>query len=201
MKHIPLKAKVDCSDGHAGESVRVIVDPDALRVTRLVVKESQRPHVERLVPVAWVADTAHDGIRLGCTREELAAMDPFVVTEHRMIDMPSSAGGYATMPVYTPHTVEVKHEQVPEGQLALREGLDVEATDGKVGRIDELLADETTGEITHILLRQGHLWGKHDIVVPVSAIDHMGQDHSGTERVVLKLDKRAISSFSGLTPE
>jgi hypothetical protein len=201
MKHIPLKAKVACSDGHAGESVRVIVDPDARRVTHLVVKERQRPHVERLVPVARVADTTHGGIRLDCTREELAGMDPFVVTEHRTVEMPSSAGGYATMPVYTPQTVDVKHERIPEGELALRKGMDVEATDGKVGRIDELLADEASGEITHFVLRQGHLWGQKDLVVPVSVIDHMGQDHSGRERVCLKLDKEAISAFSGLTPE
>ena len=201
MKHIPLKAKVECVDGHGGESVRVIVDPDTARVTHLVVKEAPRPHVERLVSATKVRDTSHDAIWLDCTQQELAAMDPFVLTEHRTVEMPSSSGGYATMPVYTPQTVDVKHERVPEGQLALRQGLDVEATDGKVGRVDELLADEASGEITHFVLRQGHLWGKHDIVVPVSAIDHIGQDHSGTERIILKLDKEAISGFTGLTPE
>ena len=64
-----------------------------------------------------------------------------------------------------------------------------------------MLADEASGEITHFVLRQGHLWGQKDLVVPVSVIDHMGQDHSGRERVCLKLDKEAISAFSGLTPE
>ena len=90
--------------------MRVIVDPETQHVTHFVVKERQRPHVERLVPAARVAATTHDKVRLDCTQEELAAMALFVVTEHRTVEMPSSSGGYATMPVYTPQTVDVKKE-------------------------------------------------------------------------------------------
>jgi hypothetical protein len=201
MKHIPLKARVECSDGHGGESLRVIVDPDALQVTHFVVKEAQRPHAERLVPRANVEDTSHNLIQLNCSRAELSEMTPFVVTEHRSISVPSSAGGYATMPVYTPQTVEVDHEQVPEGEQALRKGMEVQATDGKVGRADELLADEDSGEITHFVLRQGHLWGKKDVVVPVSVIDHLEQDNFGAKIVCLKLDTASISTFTGLEAE
>jgi hypothetical protein len=44
--------------------------------------------------------------------------------------------------------------------LALSQHDSVEATDGHVGNIAEFLIDPRTDAITHLVLREGHLWGR-----------------------------------------
>ena len=94
---------------------------------------------------------------------------------------------------YMTEAVELSYlneEQIPENELAIHRGAHVEASDGRVGQIDEFLIDSATGQITHLVLRQGHLWGKKDVTVPVSAIDHIQED-----LVILNLDKAAVEQL------
>ena len=35
------------------------------------------------------------------------------------------------------------------------------------------VADPQTGHITHLILREGHLWGQRDVVIPVNAIERI----------------------------
>ena len=90
------------------------------------------------------------------------------------------------MTVYVPE----ESQQIPPGELAVRRGTRVEATDGFVGKVDELVVNPENGHITHLVMREGHLWGKKDVAIPLSAI---GDTHEDT--VVLKLDKRQIESL------
>jgi uncharacterized membrane protein len=78
-------------------------------------------------------------------------------------------------------------QRTPPGELAIYRGTWVEATDGHVGTVGELVMDPSTGHITHMVLREGHLWGKREITLPLSAIDRIEAD-----AVYLKLDKQAI---------
>jgi hypothetical protein len=48
----------------------------------------------------------------------------------------------------------------------------------------------TNGHITHLMLREGHLWGQKDVTSPVSEIDHFEKD-----TVYLKLDKHSIEAL------
>ncbi len=66
----------------------------------------------------------------------------------------------------------------------------MEASDGHVGRVDEFLIDPDTDNITHLVLREGHLWGKKDVTIPVSQIDHYKENI-----VYLKLNKQAIDDL------
>jgi hypothetical protein len=56
--------------------------------------------------------------------------------------------------------------------------------------VDEFLVDSETGHITHLVLREGHLWGKKDVAIPVSGVDHITED-----TVYLKLDRHTIESL------
>lgn len=78
---IPIKARVQCTDGPGGEATHVIVHPVMKKVTRLVVRETKAPHIERIVPFGFVEETAANQIRLRCSRQELSRMQPFVRTE------------------------------------------------------------------------------------------------------------------------
>jgi uncharacterized membrane protein len=63
----------------------------------------------------------------------------------------------------------------------------VEGTDGHVGEVDDLVRDPDSGEITYVVMREGHLWGKRDVTLPVSAIDRVEDD-----KVYLNLDKKEV---------
>ena len=205
--NIPMNVDVYGSDGLCGRSSQVIVDPTNKQVTHLVVKEKQAPHTEYMAPIDQVVDSTPDMIKLRCTMAELAAMDPFIhidtiqndakgmgySTEEFGLAGNLSMGSYATFP-HDPgerFTVTVKTEAVPEGEVALTRGAHVHASNGRqVGQLDGFLADSITGQITHLVLREGHLWGQKNVTIPVAQIDYMKEDS-----VYLKLDKQSIGAL------
>jgi len=199
---IPVNVNVHCADGLCGRSTYVLIDPVLEEVTHLVVREAEAPHTERVVPVAEVAGTAPDVILLKCTRKEFQGMEPFILTEYVKEDLPDlraerlayvSMGSYMLWPYVLPAKPEyarVEQEQVPPGELAVRRGARVEASDGHVGRVDEFVVDPETGHISHLVMREGHLWGKKDVAIPVSGIDHYERD-----TVYLKLSKQQIEAL------
>ena len=141
---IPLNAQVDCTDGVYGRSVYVLINPVINQVTHLVVKEDSSPNTEYIVPVDVVSETIADTIRLRCSKAELEKMDPFIKTtfiEEKVPDNYLSYGsryGYGMGAYYYwPYSgfkktvnVPVEHQQIPQGELAVRRGTRVEATDG-----------------------------------------------------------------------
>ncbi|MBE3144874.1 MAG: PRC-barrel domain-containing protein [Planctomycetes bacterium] len=200
---IPLNAQVECTDGVCGRSVYVLINPVIDQVTHLVVKEDSSPNTEYIVPVDFVAETIADTIRLRCSRAEHEKMDPFIKTTFIEKKVPDMSFGYGDgmyvmgsnyyMPYVTPGiTVQlpVEHLQIPPGELAVRRGTRVEATDGYVGKVDEFVVNPENGHITHLVMREGHLWGQKDVIIPLSA---MGDTRKDT--VFLKLDKHQIESL------
>jgi hypothetical protein len=84
----------------------------------------------------------------------------------------------------------VKTQQIPPGELAVRRGTRVEAKDGFVGKVDEFVVNPKNGNITHLVMREGHPWGKKDVIIPLSA---MGKTLDGT--MFLKLNKQEIEAL------
>ena len=205
---IPMGISVHCVDGPCGRTTCVIVNPVRLKVTRVVVKEAKAPRAERLVPVRLVAETTPDLIRLRCTRKELAETElfsetEFIRTEEQLLRMGYPEIGLMGYPgddfLWLPYIlparriVVTKREQVPPGELAVRRGARVEASDGQVGRVGEFLVDPESGHITHLVLQKGHLWGRRDVCIPIAEIDCI------EERLVrLKLNKRSIESLPAI---
>jgi hypothetical protein len=182
-----------------------LIDPVRKEVTHLVVKEAERPHEERLVPIEAVSETAPDVILLRRSKGELSEMDPFVQTEYireEVSDLdyvPSrwvGVGSYVVWPYAVPdwtHTVAVEHKHIPLGELAIRRGTVVEATDGRAGHVDEFLVEPKNEHITHVVMREGHLWGQKDIAIPVSEIERIKED-----TVYLKLSKDEIEALPAI---
>jgi sporulation protein YlmC with PRC-barrel domain len=187
---VPINADVQCADGPCGQSTYVILNPATRQVTHLVVKESTFPYTERLVSIDQVMETDPHLIRLRCTGRELAAMEAFIETEFLPTDISEYGGISAMMWPYVlaeGMVTPVEHEHIPAGELVVRRGAGVEATDGHAGRVDEFLVDPANGHITHLVLREGHLWGQKDVTIPVAQIESI---EDGT--VYLKLDKESI---------
>ncbi len=199
---IPLNAQVECTDGVCGRSVDVLINPVIDQVTHLVVKEDTSPNTEYIVPVDFVTETIADTIRLSCSKAELEKMDPFIKTKFIPEIVPARNLDYGGMyamgslyywPYVTPERTVYEAEesqQVPPGELAVRRGTRVEATDGFVGKVDEFVINPKNGHITHLVMREGHLWGKKDVIIPLSAMGELRED-----TIFLKLDKHQIESL------
>jgi sporulation protein YlmC with PRC-barrel domain len=191
----PLNAEVHCTDGRSGRSTYIVLNPATEQITHIVVKEKQPSRVERLVPVRLVTSTAAEVILLNCSLEEFSKLEPFNQKHFIHGDLPH----HATDPSLTllwpyavpaKRTVDEKIRPIPPGELAVRRGARVQATDGRVGRVDEFLVDPDNCHISHLCLRKSHLRGDKAICIPVSEIGEI------KERVVyLKLDKEAIASL------
>jgi hypothetical protein len=166
---IPLNAEAECADGPCGHSTHIIIDPTTEHVTHLVIQERDAPHAERLVPVGLVANSAPDRIYLRCSRRELNHFEPLKVQEFVRATVPRFKGGpHLAWPFVLPEskTELFEFESVPFGELAVRPG---------------------DGHITHLVLRQGHLWDKREVAVPISVIDRIEKD-----TVYLKLDRHSV---------
>jgi len=184
-KDIPVRAEVWCTDGLCGRSDELIIDPATRKVTHLIVKEEQGAYSERLVAIENVAESAPGRINLNCSKEELGQMEPFVDREF----VPTwPIGAYPA--VAEPGVMVLAHERVPEGETVIHRGAHVHAVDGHLGRVDDLLIDDKSERITHLVLREGRFWGQKDVTIPVSEIDRIEAD-----RIFLKLDKHAVGEL------
>ncbi len=196
---IPMNAEVYCSDGLCGHSTYIIVNPVSQQVTHLVVKDKRAPHTERLVSVKLVTETTHDLVRLRCSREELDEMESFTETEYIREGIPDYeryGDTYLVWPYRVPdvtRTVAVRHKRVPHGELAIQRGVRVHASDGRIGRVDEFLLDPQDGHITHLILREGHLWGQKDVTIPISEINRIEEN-----KLYLKLNKRDVGKLPSI---
>ncbi len=209
---IPLDVDVQCTDENCGKSMYVIVNPITDKVTHIVVKEGLTSGSERLVPVDYVIDSNADLIKLRCSKSELENMEPFVQKTYIREEAPEriyeagfpqgsytyGIGAYYTLPYVTPEYVgpdntvyqQVKEEQVPKDELAVQRGARVQATDGTVGHVDEFVVDPENSHITHMVMREGHLWGKKEVIIPFSAIEDSVED-----TVYLKLNKKQVEAL------
>jgi len=200
MIDIPLRAKVECAGCTCGRATHVIINPTTQRVTHLVVKEKRRHRTERLVNVDLVAETTLDRICLHCTRDELAALEPFIETQYVQVerlrheDYPALRLAY----IYRNRSewVPAKREHIPPGGLAVCHGAQVLATDGRVGKLEEFLMDPASGCITHLVMREGHFWAPKDVTIPISEISRIGE-----RAVYLTLDKHSVESLLAVPAE
>ena len=196
MTDIPINAKVECTDGPLGKTTNVIVNPVTKKVTHIVVEDkSLSDSATRIVPFSKVVDATRKKIKLNCSKTDVDTMPPFIKAQLIQESMAGKAfpsgDAYASQYVFNNTAYEVAQvENIPAGELAICSGMHVAASDGNVGRLDELILDPKTGDITHLLMRKGHLWGKKDVAVPASVIDRVE-----TDTVHLNVDKAAVEAM------
>ena len=164
-----LGARASCTDGHCGEVRRLIIDPATEIVTHLVIQPGHRQEAGRLVPVRLV-ETADGDIRLRCTRAEFGELDH--AAERDLV-----AGAEA--PQIVEHggvsgaalrQTTVLEDVIPVGETEVGPGEPVHAVDGEIGRVQGFLVNPGDDRVTHVLLLEGHLWGRKKIAIPISAV-------------------------------
>lgn len=185
----PMGSEVRCSDGPGGHLTKVVVDPIARTVRYLVVEPKRE--LAHLVPIELVT-SVKDVIQLSCTRSELEHM-PMAEEKHffnqRGDDLGHEEGGRYVLPYFglTParslagwtNLVDMQagaarseaiYDRVPRGDVEVRRGDHVHATDGPIGQVKGLVIDPADHEVTHVLLEEGHLWGHKEVAIPIVAV-------------------------------
>jgi uncharacterized protein YrrD len=196
---ISINATVHSKDGECGRIACVIFNPVTDDLTHIVVKEDPFPYEERLVPIEFIQSSTAESVLLNCTKAEFFRMDHFI--KHEYVELDRSYSGYPTgYYVYLPYAspidedyMDIEHERIPEGELAIHRGAVVNATDGRIGKVDEFLVEQDGGHITHIIMREGHIWGQKDVNIPITEIDHIEDDI-----VYLKASKTEIAALPAI---
>jgi sporulation protein YlmC with PRC-barrel domain len=55
-------------------------------------------------------------------------------------------------------------------EVEVRRGEHVHATDGHIGRVHGLVIDANSHHVTHVILEEGHLWGRKEVAIPIGAV-------------------------------
>lgn len=193
---IPLGVEVLCDGTSCGRSMALVMNPVTDEVTHIVVKEAHPPHTERMVPASAIERGEGGDLVLKTTTEELAGMEPFVDTYYIRTPIERFGPGtayvwpYVMMHANEPHYIPERRERIPHGEVAVHRGAKVLASDGPVGKVDEFLVEKGGTHVTHLVMREGHLWGKEEVAIPVSKVDLMSE-----ETVYLKLTRKEVGEL------
>ena len=213
-----IGAQVYCEQGPCGELMRVVVDPIKSAITHLVVEQRHSQEVGRLVPIDLVETATEQELRLHCTLAQFAALE--AAEETKFVQAPAGQWGYGQrqmlmLPFFGlggmgmlgglgmggmgmgmggmgmgASQQAVTYDKVPPGEVEVRRGQHVHASDGPIGHVRGLVVDPSDHQVTHVLLDEGHLWGKKEVSIPISAVT--GVDDDG---VRLNLTKAAIANL------
>jgi hypothetical protein len=97
--------------------------------------------------------------------------------------------GYETVPAGYDSHVSMTYDRVPKGEVEIRRASEVASSDGhSLGKVDGFLVDDD--HITHFVLERGHLWGKREVTIPISAVASVY-----TDAVTLTLTKDEVGDL------
>lgn len=197
---LPLDVDVHCTDGPAGKTTTVILNPVTNEVTHVSVRYKGD---EYLVPLNLIEASSPTRLQLNISIEKMTTLDPFVRVQFldygdadtgRDLQMISSEEGITYWPYSTVDEgyfeTYTSVEQIPHDQLAIHRGGQIYASDGHIGRVDEFVINPENSHITHIVMQRGHLWGKKSVTIPIGEIDRIEID-----TVYLKLNKDAVRAL------
>ena len=185
-----LGAEASCSDGPCGQVIRTILNPATRTVTHLVIEPRHHPESGRLVPVELV-EAGVGEIRLSCSLAEFDTLEPAERID--LVEGIDYGGGYGAPEAVMGygdvgtkgggsasgmgigmgtghHKPTITSDNVPEGESEVVRHEHIHATDGEIGQLKGFGVDPADHRVTHVLVREGHLWGHKEVAIPVSAV-------------------------------
>ncbi|MGX6607030.1 PRC-barrel domain-containing protein [Micromonosporaceae bacterium Da 78-11] len=211
-----------CIDGVVGDVSRVVIDPVAETVTDLVIEPKHQHGVGRLVPIGLLDTTTAGETRLTCTLAEFDKLD--LAQETHYLSPEDGYAGYTRgqaflLPYYgfgggalgsgmwgpnlglgggpDEYDAPITTDTVPVGDVAVYRGDRVHATDGEIGRVQGLVIDPHSHHVTHVLLQEGHLFGRKDVAIPITAVTTVA---TGIQVKLTKQQVKDLPSVDKTTP-
>lgn len=183
---IDIGADVFVASGEKmGTVERVIVDRLSWEVSDIVVHTDFVASDDFIVPVSMIAESAKGEVRLRATIDQLRQMPHYVEAEFEVpppgaADVLAYNPGNIVVPIKPPFPppYPVPPPPPPLSELAsevgaepfqLSEGTEVEALDGPIGTVDDVLLDTYEDRITAFVVRRSGILGK-DVTIPVEWI-------------------------------
>ncbi len=193
-----IGTEVACRDCVCGTLARVVLDPVARAITHVIVEPKHRPGQGRLVPVD-IVDAGAKELRLACSAIEFDELE--YAEETHFLSAGGEDLGYAdgevlAWPYYGAGSAAggvpegpraYFSSRVPAADVEVRRGESVHAVDGDIGRVHGLVIDPSDYQVTHVLLAEGHLWGKKEIAIPIASVGRVD-----TEGVHVDLKKEEV---------
>lgn len=194
---IELGASVIGTDGKLGCVEAIVVHPHPSRVTHLVVRHGVLWSTQKLVPIEALVRASHAEVEVRLTHAQFDALSDFLKQDFiesppdgtfpsRQLTppgflWPSSLVGWY-MPADAAPSSSVLAENLPSGEVSLKVGTEVFASDGRVGHVEEVCFDPVSGRASSIVVRRGFFFHR-DVALPVDWIRTFG------DRVVLTCSK------------
>jgi hypothetical protein len=207
-----IGVKVACTDGGAGDLKRVILNPLTTELTHLVVVPTHGKDVGQLVPIEYLAEAGPGILKLSCALADLTTFES--AEEAKFVPVKANIGrpvdGALAWPYYgmtlgmskvggnsEPRHV-IAYDRVPMGEVSIRRGDTVHATDGAVGHVAGLVIHNDDHHVTHVLLKEGHLWGKKEVAIPIGSVKHVAGEVqcSLTKEQIRDLPEVGVESFT-----
>jgi uncharacterized protein YrrD len=179
-----FKAEVHCRDGQCGKLTGVVVNPEALQVTDLIVESGFFMKQGRVLPLHLVERATEESIYLSISTAEVEDYPGYYVMEY---DEPVTGLEYQTAKVVTPYgaygpteaTVPMIRRKIREGivsgQQVIEEGMPVNDLHNAIGKIDRVVVDGGSEKITHLVVHRGLIF-KDQLSIPFSMIENIGKD-------------------------
>jgi PRC-barrel domain len=204
-----IGAEVSASDGSCGKLAGVIVDPVARKLTHLIVDPHRHHGLGRLVPIESV-ESDGDPIQLSCTTAEFEQQDDAEETHfvrpsdeawsyaggqayawpHYELGLVGGMGAGGMGDIGQPDTPQpLVTDRVPTGEVEMRRGDKVHASDGWIGSVKGLVVDPADNHVTHVLLEEGHLFGRKRVAIPI------GKAAKFEDEVHVELTKQEIEAL------
>jgi sporulation protein YlmC with PRC-barrel domain len=211
---LDLGSPVRCDDGDFGVLADVVLEPASKRVTHLVVCPHGRSDHARLVPIDLLRrDEPGQGVQLDCAVAEVEALEAVRESAYLRVGeepgpddgrwemgieqvgpLPFPAGDLgmgALGPLEADPHVIVSYDRVPKGEVEIRSKSTVISADGHgVGHVDGLVIEDAGGQLTHVVLEHGHLWGKREVTIPIADVEGVR-----TDEIVLGLTKDQVGAL------
>lgn len=211
-----IGTEVRCGDKSCGRLEKIILDPYTHRVVGLVVSKGLLFRSSTVVPVSAVR-RAHPYLELDLDPDKLAELPQLEADAYTQppegweeegevptsdMLLPKSALGILRQKALRPVIrYNVQDESSEEGVL-IKRGTRVVGKDGPIGRVDHLLANSETGELTHVVVERGPLATR--LIVPRDMIAELSEDEvklTAGERELAELDRFRARSDEDILAE
>ncbi len=185
MRYKQGTAVYNASGDDVGTIDRVVIDPRTNEVTYLVVRKGVLFTEDKVVPVSLVASAKDDGVVLNNNAGNLDELPAFEETYYVPVEeaepakraeattgspslymYPPLGGPLTYTPAgYNPGFIAQTTTNIPESDVALKNGANVISQDGQhVGDVAEIITGAQSERATHIVISQGLLFKSHKLI-------------------------------------